>query len=261
MIGWPCEISTPCLFIGFGCYGMGFLQSRTPHSIPRAAGTQCFALLSIGGMIAHYFSRVALVLALLAALCPAASANRTAPSPTAAAIVKGARVEAEKQTPYIMDYKVIAYPGGDVPAGTGVCTDLVVRALRHAGIDLQKEVSEDRKARPAAYPRIWENHRPDRNIDHRRCPNLVAWMKKHAQELPVKLDEESLKTQWLPGDVVFYVREKATHPWHVGIVSDKTDTDGMPMIIDSFPPHTSESHRLDTFAPIHSHFRIRPVKP
>lgn len=171
-------------------------------------------------------------------------------------VLEGARREAAKETPYIMEYEVIDYPGGDVPEGTGVCTDLVVRAFRHAGLDLQKEVHTDMRARPAAYPKIWDNKKIDRNIDHRRCPNLVAWFKKHGESLPTAVDEATLEKHWQPGDVVFYVRERVTHPWHVGIVSDKKADDGMLMIVDSFPPHTSETHRLDDFAPVHSHFRV-----
>ncbi len=189
---------------------------------------------------------------------PAAAQDSGSTSP-AAAILAGARAEAEKKTPYIMNYEVITYPGGDVEEGTGVCTDLVVRAFRHAGIDLQKAVYEDRKARPAAYPQIWDKKAIDRNIDHRRCPNLVAWLKKHAETMTTETDADSLD-EWLPGDVVFYVHKGATHPWHVGIVSDRRDSDAMPFIIDSYPPHTSESHRLDALEPIHSHFRVKPAR-
>lgn len=170
-------------------------------------------------------------------------------------ILESARREAERATPYIMEYHVLAYPGGDVPAGTGVCTDLVIRAFRGAGVDLQKLLHEDRTANPKAYPlQIWDNKKPDKNIDHRRCQNLAVWFRRHAQSLSLKTDPDHL-AQWQPGDVVFYVHEGASHPWHVAIVSDKKAPDGMPLIIDSFPPRTSETHRLDEWAPIHSHFR------
>jgi len=178
-----------------------------------------------------------------------------------AEIVDGAREEARLGTPYVMNYEVIPYPGGDVTSGTGVCTDLVVRAFRRAGIDLQREVHLDRKVRPGAYPKIWDKNGIDSNIDHRRCPNLVVWFRKYARELTTDLNGAALK-EWQPGDVVFYVQKGASQPWHVGIVSDQRDSaTGIPMIIDSFPPRTSESHRLDAFAPVHSHFRMekRPV--
>jgi uncharacterized protein len=89
-------------------------------------------------------------------------------------IVTSARREADKKTPYEPGYHRIAYPGGDVPAG-GVCTDLVVRAFRGAGLDLQKLVHEDMAANFAKYPRLWGASRPDANIDHRRVPNLMTF--------------------------------------------------------------------------------------
>ena len=104
-------------------------------------------------------------------------------------ILGGARAEAARATPYIMEYHVLAYPGGDVPQGTGVCTDLVVRAFRSAGIDLQKLLHEDRVAHPEAYPtHIWDDKRADANIDHRRCQNLDVWFLRHARSLPTATD-------------------------------------------------------------------------
>ncbi len=170
-------------------------------------------------------------------------------------VVEGARREAERKTPYIMEYRPIAYPGGDVPEGSGVCTDLVVRAFRNATVDLQKLLHVDRVAHPEAYPtQSWAYKRPDANIDHRRCPNLAVWFRRHAQSLTTETDAAHA-SEWKPGDVVFYVREGASAPWHVAVVSDRKDRDGLPMIVDSYPPATSESHRLDTWKPIHSHYR------
>lgn len=178
------------------------------------------------------------------------------PSTVPEQILKGARREAAMKTPYIEDYVVLKYPGGDVLEGTGVCTDLVIRSFRFAGIDLQKLVHEDRVEHPEAYPtQIWDHKKADRNIDHRRCQNLAVWFKRHAERLKIDTGPESLK-DWLPGDVVFYVRPGQDHPWHVAVVSDKRDSTGVPLIIDSYPPHTSESHRLTEWAPIHSHFRM-----
>ncbi|MBI3736298.1 DUF1287 domain-containing protein [Candidatus Sumerlaeota bacterium] len=174
-------------------------------------------------------------------------------------ILAGARKEASKKTPYIMEYHVIAYPMGDVPEGTGVCTDLVIRAFRNAGIDLQQLLHEDRKAHPEAYPTdIWENKKPDKNIDHRRCQNLAVWFKRFTEAHPTDMRPEKLN-DWQGGDVVFFVRKGDKHPWHVAIVSDAHDSDGIPLLIDSFPPRTSESHRLDEFGPIHSHFRAKSL--
>jgi uncharacterized protein YijF (DUF1287 family) len=184
-----------------------------------------------------------------------------APKAPSQLIVEGARREAEHQTPYVMEYHVIPYPGGDVPADTGVCTDLVVRAFRNAGIDVQKLLHVDRAAHPEVYPtQIWAYKRPDANIDHRRCQNLAVWFRRQAKSLAIETDAAHL-AQWQPGDVVFYVRSGASDPWHVAVVSERKDADGMPLIIDSYPPATSETHRLDTWSPIHSHFRYPSEKP
>ncbi len=174
-------------------------------------------------------------------------------------ILEGARREAAKATPYIMEYQTIKYPGGDVPGDTGVCTDLIIRAFRNAGVDLQKLLHEDRREHPEAYPiQIWDYKQPDPNIDHRRCQNLVVWFNRHAKSLATAMDSSSLG-EWKAGDVVFYIQPKASHPWHVAIVSDKHDRDGVPFVIDSYPPRTSESHRLDEWAPIQRHFRYCPA--
>ena len=207
-----------------------------------------------------------LILVLLAA-APSPRAEKPQPSPEekaaieapglAGKILAGARREAALKTRYVEEYHVLQYPGGDVPAGTGVCTDLIVRALRNAGVDLQQALHEDRVAHPEAYPtQIWSDKKADASIDHRRCQNLAVWFKRHARSLPTALDEQTLQREWQAGDVVFFVRPGQSHPWHVAIVSDRHCGDAMPLIIDGFPPATSETHRLDEFQPIHSHFRL-----
>src|SRR6059058_3326909 len=82
-------------------------------------------------------------------------------------------------------YIHLAYPGGDVPATTGVCTDEVIRAYRAVGIDLQKEVHEDMAANFSAYPRKWGRTQPDPNIDHRRVPNLMVFFSRKGESLPI----------------------------------------------------------------------------
>jgi uncharacterized protein len=86
---------------------------------------------------------------------------------------------------YDPTYVQLMYPGGDVPADTGVCTDEVIRAYRALGIDLQKEVHEDMAANFAAYPRKWGRHGPDPNIDHRRVPNLMVFFSRKGESLPI----------------------------------------------------------------------------
>src|SRR5262249_9560170 len=97
-------------------------------------------------------------------------------------------------------------------------------------------------------------------IDHRRCQNLVTWFKRYTAKLPIDLDGEAAKS-WRGGDVIFFVRSKGDFPWHVAIVSDQKDGRGVPMVIDSFPPETSETHAVDSFGPIHSHFRMPDEGP
>lgn len=200
---------------------------------------------------------VALILGVAVQAAPVSPTSPTLARIDAGKILAGARAEAQRHTLYLEQYRVLNYPGGDVPAGTGVCTDLVIRAFRNAGVDIQKELHEDRVAHPGAYPtQIWDNKKADKNIDHRRCQNMAAWFGRFATKLPIDTDMDSLQKNWRAGDVVFYVREGQTYPWHVAIVSDKKASDGMPLIVDGYPPCTSESHRLDEFKPIHSHWRM-----
>jgi uncharacterized protein len=89
---------------------------------------------------------------------------------------------------YDGSYRRIAYPGGDVPPDVGVCTDLVVRAYRAVGVDLQRLVHEDMRSAFSAYPALWGLTRPDANIDHRRVPNLQVFFARRGVALPVSTD-------------------------------------------------------------------------
>jgi hypothetical protein len=117
-------------------------------------------------------------------------------------------------------YVRIPYPGGDVPADTGVCTDEVIRSYRAVGIDLQKEVHEDMAQNFSAYPRSWRwlLARPDSNIDHRRVPNLMVFFERKGQSLPISrgIDDYS------PGDVVTW--DLGGGVPHIGIVVDRKST-------------------------------------
>jgi hypothetical protein len=95
-------------------------------------------------------------------------------------------------------YVRLAYPGGDVPADTGVCTDEVIRAYRTVGIDLQKEVHEDMVTNFSAYPRKWGRREPDANIDHRRVPNLMVFFSRKGESLPIT----DRAGDYAPGDLV-----------------------------------------------------------
>lgn len=152
-------------------------------------------------------TRAILVLLLLAS----SAAAQAAPL---ARMIAGAKAQVGKTRSYDPVYRRIAYPGGDVPIETGVCTDVVIRAFRHAGIDLQVLVHEDMKRNFAAYPKIWGLRRPDTNIDHRRVPNLATFFKRKGRALPVSRRGADYK----PGDIVTWKLSSGVP--HIGIVSD-----------------------------------------
>jgi uncharacterized protein len=141
-------------------------------------------------------------------------------SPAAAAVVESAISQSRVTRLYDPSYVRIPYPGGDVPEDRGVCTDVVVRAFRRAGVDLQKEVHEDMRANFRAYPKRWGLARPDSNIDHRRVPNLMTFFARRGKALPVSTRAESYR----PGDVVTWDLESGLP--HTGIVTDAVAAPG-----------------------------------
>lgn len=116
----------------------------------------------------------------------------------------------------------IPYPGGDVPAGTGVCTDVVVRAYRKTGFDLQKLVHEDMAKDFAAYPKNWGRRSPDANIDHRRVPNLMRFFARMGAEKPVT----KKASDYAAGDLVAW--DLGGGVTHIGVVVEKG---GRPWIV------------------------------
>lgn len=120
---------------------------------------------------------------------------------------------------YDPSYYSLVYPMGDVPAGKGVCTDVVIRAYRKLGIDLQKEVHEDMLTHFNKYPKNWGLTSTDKNIDHRRVPNLMVFFARHGEELP-KTQEAS---DYRVGDLVCW--DLGGGITHIGIVVDKKSGD------------------------------------
>lgn len=116
---------------------------------------------------------------------------------------------------YDPSYFSIDYPNGDVPANKGVCTDVVIRAYRLIGIDLQQEVHQDMKANFHQYPKNWGLKRTDTNIDHRRVPNLMRFFQRKGAGKPITNNEES----YLPGDIVAW--DLGNGLTHIGIVSNQ----------------------------------------
>lgn len=126
----------------------------------------------------------------------------------------------KQKVTYDPSYFSIDYPNGDVPSDKGVCTDVIIRAYRKIGIDLQKEVHVDMKANFNAYPKIWGLKTTDKNIDHRRVPNLMTYFKRKGAEKPITKKASDYK----PGDVVSWNLGGAIT--HIGIVVDKKSKDG-----------------------------------
>jgi uncharacterized protein len=129
---------------------------------------------------------------------------------------------------YDPKYVRIPYPGGDVPADTGVCSDEVIRAYRALGIDLQKEVHEDMAANFSAYPnqRRWGLAHPDSNIDHRRVPNLMVFFARKGTSLPISTRSED----YAPGELVTW--DLGGGVPHIGIVVDrKSAASGRYMVV------------------------------
>ena len=116
------------------------------------------------------------------------------------------------QVKYDPTYFVIDYPNGDVPADKGVCTDVIIRAYRRMGIDLQKNVHEDMARNFDAYPKNWGLKKPDKNIDHRRVPNLRTFFTRHG----ISLTPISNADDYKPGDIVTWDLGKGIT--HIGIV-------------------------------------------
>ena len=172
---------------------------------------------------------------------------------TGAKIVEAARKQVGVTMRYDPSYTAMDYPGGDVPRERGVCTDVVIRALRDAlDKDLQKLVHEDMKAHFDKYPANWGLKKPDKNIDHRRVPNLMVFFGRNQVKLPVPVLER--KPKFLPGDLVTCT--VPPHLPHIMIVSDRKNRDGLPLVIHNIGGGAREEDRLGDF-PLTGHFRSR----
>jgi len=171
---------------------------------------------------------------------------------TSDAVVLAAQDRTRAEVRYDPKYVSLSYPGGDVPADTGVCTDVIIRAFRNAfGFDFQKAVHEDMRQNFSAYPRIWGLKRPDKNIDHRRVPNLEAYLKRQGAAVPITKNSQDYK----PGDIVTW-RLGGRLP-HIGIVSNKKSKWGTPFIIHNIGAGPVEDDLLFN-TDIHGHFRYTP---
>jgi uncharacterized protein YijF (DUF1287 family) len=160
------------------------------------------------------------LIVLASSLSEAAGAQQPLSAERAAKLVGAAIERTELPEVYDGSYQVIAYPGGDVAEDRGVCTDLVIRSYRALGIDLQKLVHEDMARAFAAYPKLWGLPGPDRNIDHRRVPNLRTFFERSGAELPVSANAADYRA----GDLVTW--RLPTGLPHIGVVTDRRSDDG-----------------------------------
>jgi uncharacterized protein YijF (DUF1287 family) len=157
----------------------------------------------------------------LAAACVIALAARAHAEPSVGERIAAAAVAQVGVTVhYDPAYVRLAYPGGDVPASRGVCSDVVIRALRRLGPDLQRLVHEDMRGNFSRYPNNWGLRRPDRNIDHRRVPNLQIYFARRGFALPIT----ARAADYAPGDIVAYALPGGLP--HVGVVATQRSTDG-----------------------------------
>ncbi len=131
----------------------------------------------------------------------------------------------EQEVVYDTRYYSIEYPNGDVPSDRGVCTDVIIRAYRKLGIDLQKEVHEDMMGHFDKYSQIWGLTKPDKNIDHRRVPNLMTFFERHGTIRPIT----EYSKDYLPGDIVCW--NLASGNTHIGIIVNKKSIDGQRNLI------------------------------
>jgi uncharacterized protein len=134
-------------------------------------------------------------------------------SPKLKQVLQAAMAQTKYTRSYDPAYVAIAYPGGDVPRESGVCTDVVIRAFRAIGVDLQQEVHEDMKRNFAAYPQDWGLSGTDTNIDHRRVPNLMKYFERQGKAIAIT----NRKEDYLPGDVVTWNLGEGQE--HIGIVT------------------------------------------
>src|SRR4051794_242893 len=172
--------------------------------------------------------------------CCGRSESHVAPSSSgkAARLIAAARSQIGVTTRYDPAYSVIAFPRGDVPRGRGTCTDVVIRAYRDAfGLDLQALINADMRAAFGAYPHFWGLTAPDRNIDHRRVPNLRIWLSRHGSALPVPADPNG----WRPGDM--FTSLIGGHGTHIGLVSDRRGARS-PMIVHNIGTGAREEDAL-----------------
>lgn len=187
---------------------------------------------------------------LAALLASAVFIGGVAQASPASQLVAAAKSQVGVTLHYDPAYTALRYPGGDVPMARGVCTDVVIRAYRALGADLQLLVHEDMRKAWAAYPKLWQLKRPDRNIDHRRVPNLQTYFKRQGASLPVS----RVAADYQAGDIVTWM-VNSNLP-HIGIVSGEKSAAGTPLIIHNIGRGAQVEDVLFAY-PITGRYRFR----
>ena len=189
----------------------------------------------------------------LSTVCLAIGLASVASSQTAGrtgVVLAGAYRQVGVTVHYDGRYRSLSFPGGDLPLERGVCTDVIVRAYRNAGIDLQVLVHNDMSQHFNAYPHLWGLSRPDPNIDHRRVPNLVTFFKRHGRSLPVT----ARAADYRPGDIVTW--RLASGVPHIGLVSDR-EADGRLLVVHNIGQGARVEDVLFAYT-ISGHYRYDP---
>lgn len=186
-----------------------------------------------------------------AAMSEPAGTVRSLEAGVAEKVIQAAVAQTATPVTYDGSYRRIGYPGGDVPANIGVCTDVIVRAYRAIGVDLQVRVHEDMKTAFASYPQLWRLSRADSNIDHRRVPNLQTYFRRKGAQLPISRDADD----YLPGDLVTWTLP-GNLP-HIGLVTNQRSAQSHRWLIVHNIGRGPEIEDMLFNFPISGHYRYR----
>lgn len=237
----------------------------TRADLPRAAA-RCVQLLMVCTLLAGCTGATTQPLAVVAAARPAEPSSSAAVAPATPAarlfdahtsrrhpLAAAARSQIGVTRYYDPAYVRLAYPGGDVDIARGVCTDVVIRALRTQGIDLQRRIHEDRIAHATAYPARWQAQRADSNIDHRRVPNQMAWFERQGWSIA----PSTRAADYHGDDIVAW--DLGGGVLRIGIVSDRNARSGRPLIAHNIGRGTQEQDILFDYRII-GHYRPKIVQ-
>ena len=163
-------------------------------------------------------------------------------------------INADAYTAAAEDYISMSYPGGDVPRTIGVCTDVIIRSVRNAGVDIQKELHQDIAKSRASYPMV--KGMGDPSIDQRRVGTLLPYFKRHWEQHNKSFDDPNDPLR--PGDIILMdTFPSRPGPDHIGILSDRVDDQGLPLVINNWTDGTVTAEMdLLTFVPVLYRFRL-----